>query len=62
MKFCIAAIALVSSAALSATAVEPKLVLKARNYYSYGYEGGVTDGLPNGKKDVRESFAQIYPI
>ena len=51
MKFCIAAIALVSSAAaLSATAVEPKLVLKARNYYSYGYEDGVTNGVPNGKE------------
>lgn len=51
MKFHLAALtALVSSAALSAAAAEPKLVLKARNYYSYGYENGATEGLPNGKQ------------
>ena len=50
--FLAAVTALVSSAALSASAVEPKLVLKARNYYSYGYEGGVTEGVPNGTVEV----------
>lgn len=32
----------------TASAANPKLVLKDRNYYAYGYEGGVTEGVPNG--------------
>ena len=57
MKFHLAALtALASSAALSAVAAEPKLVLKARNYFSYGYENGATEGLPNGKQ-YRFGFA-----
>jgi len=52
MKICLAALtitALVSGASLSEAAEEPKLVLKARNFYSYGYEGGQASGLPNGE-------------
>jgi hypothetical protein len=53
MKICLAALtitALVSGASLSEAAEEPKLlVLKARNFYSYGYQGGQASGLPNGE-------------
>lgn len=29
-------------------AAEPQLVFKDRSYYSYGYAGNTTEGVPNG--------------
>jgi hypothetical protein len=47
MRFALAS-ALLLAAKLAPSAAEDVISLLARNYYAYGYEGNVTDGVPNG--------------
>ena len=47
MRFALAS-ALLLAAKLAPSAAEDVISLLARNYYAYGYEGDVNDGVPNG--------------
>ena len=50
MRFTLAYSSLAAGLFAAATvhAADPKLVLKDRSYYAYGYEGDTTEGVPDG--------------
>ena len=46
--FSIAAVAGLVGSALTINAAELQIVQKDHSYYAYGYEGGTSEGAPNG--------------